>query len=565
MQQNAVNATPADLVFVPLGGVGEIGMNMGLYGLRDGDASEWLMVDCGIAFAGQWEPGVDAILPDTRFIEAHRDALGGIVITHAHEDHYGALISLWPKLQAPVYATSFAAAMLAAKIEREGAEAIPVTLVAPGEHVTIGAFDVEFIPVAHSIPQACALGIKTPVGLVVHTGDWKIDAQPLVSAPTDEARFRQLGAQGVTALVCDSTNAPRAGASISEATIATNLHRLIAEAPKRVVATTFASNVARVRTIADAAQACGRRVVVLGSSLMRVSQIARELGLLEGLAPFLSDSDHRLKSLRDEEILILATGTQGEHRAAMARLARGEHPAFNLGVGDRVIFSSRPIPGNEKAVAFVINRLVDRGCEIITDAMEEVHVTGHARRDELAAMYAWTRPELVVPVHGEAFHLEQHRQFARGQDVGVATRIANGEMIRLAPFPGETVGMVEVGRMYRDGLVVVEPDNSGVSRRRRLARAGHVGLALTLSYRGALLSGPDIAVEGLPEFPGQNTSETIKTMVLGVLDGLPSGKRKDADTVREAVRRAVRNQLFRIWGKKPVCTVFVTMIKKGSS
>ncbi len=556
-----MNKSGDDLVFVALGGVGEIGMNLGLYGLRREGHTDWLMVDCGIAFAGETLPGIDAIIPDTRFIEAERNNLAGIVITHAHEDHYGALLHIWPKLRVPVFATSFVAALLEAKAAHEPqAEPVPVSLVEPGERIDVGDFSVEFIAVAHSIPQANALAISTQLGTIVHTGDWKIDPEPLVTLPTDEARFRALGDAGVTALVCDSTNAPRFGASISEATIAANLQRLVKEATGRVVVTSFASNVARIRTVAEAARAAGRQVVMTGGSMMRVNDIARDLGILTDFPPFLGDEEAR--SLAREDTVVLATGTQGEWRAAMARMARGEHAHIDLVSGDRVIFSSRAIPGNEKAVSFVINRLVDKGVEVITDTMEDVHVTGHARRDELRAMYTWTRPELLIPVHGEAYHLEHQRQFALAHGVGRVTSVRNGDMVRLAPDPGAIVDSVPAGRVYRDGMWLVDADQSGVSRRRKLAYAGHIAVAVTLSRKGGLLSGPDVAIEGLPTQDDSYThlEEIIRIMILGVIDGLPRGKRKDRETVREAVRRAIRRQIYNDWGKKPICTVFVTVV-----
>ena len=385
-----------ELVFVGLGGLGEIGMNCALYGFGPANKRKWLMVDLGVAFAGEELPGVDLILPDVKFIEKIKKDLIGIIITHAHEDHIGALAELWPRLGVKVYATRFAAGLLEARrLNEPGAPKIPMQVVAQGARVKIGPFDVEFIPVAHSIPESCALALRTPAGLVVHTGDWKIDATPLVGLPTDEARLRALGDEGVLALICDSTNVLREGESPSEADVAKNLAAIVGEASGRVVITTFASNVARLRAAAEAGLANGRKIMVIGRAMERVIAVARECGYLDGLPAFVGQ-DH-FDRIPRQEVLALATGSQGEPRAALARIAEDEHPIATLAPGDKVIFSSRTIPGNEKAVGKIVNGLVAQGIEVITDRTQLVHVSGHPRRAELARMYAWLRPRIAVP------------------------------------------------------------------------------------------------------------------------------------------------------------------------
>jgi ribonuclease J len=374
---------PDELVFVPLGGVGEIGMNMAAYGFGPRNARKWIVVDCGVTFAGPHQPGIELIMADPSFLEDNADDVLALVLTHSHEDHYGAVLDLWPAFDKPVYATAFTAAMLAAKRAADNiVDNVSIRPMQVGKPFAVGPFTVEAINVAHSIPESCALAITTSVGRVIHTGDWKLDPRPIAAPPTDEARFRALGAEGIPiALVCDSTNALKDGESPSEDAVAATLAALIAEAPHRVALTTFASNVGRVISIARAAQKAGRQVVLSGRALHRITGIARELGLLEGIPPFL-DQD-AFKTLARNKIVVLCTGSQGEARAAIARIARGEHPAIDLNAGDRVIFSSWAIPGNEREVIDIQNMMIDRGIEVITQRDGLVHTTGHPRREEL--------------------------------------------------------------------------------------------------------------------------------------------------------------------------------------
>ncbi|MHA1190052.1 MAG: ribonuclease J, partial [Alphaproteobacteria bacterium] len=388
-----------DMVFVALGGVGEIGMNLGLYGLGSGKKRTWLAVDMGVSFAKENLPGIDAILPDISFLIENRKSLAGIVITHAHEDHFGALFDLWPQLKAPVIMSPFAAALLQAKKAGErGAPEIPITVVEQGGRRKIGPFEIEYVPMSHSIPEPNAVAIRSGAGLVVHSGDWKLDQHPVVGLPTDEARLMALGDEGVLALVCDSTNAIRDGVSPSEADVALTLTDLISKAKQRVIVTAFASNVARIRSVAEAARAADRSVVLVGRAMRRAVDVATEIGYLDGLPPFL-DQD-AFSSLPRNQVVALMTGSQGESRAALARAASGGNRDIKMARGDQVIFSSRAIPGNERSVNGIINALVDQGIEIITDKDAMVHVSGHPRRDELRQFYKWLRPEILVPVHG---------------------------------------------------------------------------------------------------------------------------------------------------------------------
>src|SRR4051812_27427085 len=389
-----------ELVFAPLGGAGEIGMNLALYGIGNERQRQWIAVDLGVAFAGDDLPGVDLILPDVRFLIEERRNILGIVLTHAHEDHYGALIDLSPRLRLPIYATPFTAALLEAKrLGEPGAPDVPVNVVALNSRFSLGPFDIEYVSMAHSIPESNGLIIRTALGAVLHTGDWKIDPTPVIGPPTDEAKLRALGDEGCLALLGDSTNAVREGRSPSEADVAKVLAELIANAPGRVAVTSFASNVARLKSVAEAAAKCDREVVLVGRSMERIAQVARETGYLDDVREFRSIETYGY--LPPDKVVALCTGSQGEPRAALSRIAADDHPQVTFSRGDRVIFSSRAIPGNEKAVMRVINGLVSQGVEVITDRTHLVHVSGHPRQAELQQMISWVKPQILIPVHGE--------------------------------------------------------------------------------------------------------------------------------------------------------------------
>ncbi|MBB3808474.1 ribonuclease J [Pseudochelatococcus contaminans] len=550
-----------ELVFVALGGLGEIGMNLGLYGFGPEDRRKWVMVDCGISFAGEEAPGVDLVFPDIRFIVEERRDLLGIVITHAHEDHIGALARLWPQLEVPVYCTPFAAGLLEMRrLSEPGAPKIPLRRVAQNGRINLDPFDIELIPVAHSIPEATALAIRTPLGTVLHTGDWRLDPEPVVGRPTDGERLAEIGDEGVLAMVCDSTNALRDGISPSETEVANNLAEIIAASPHRVAVTTFASNVARVRAVALAAQKAGRDVVVVGRAMDRVVSVAGELGYLDGLPPFLSPEVY--DQLPRDKVVALLTGSQGEGRAAMARVATDTHPDISLAAGDRVIFSSRAIPGNEKAINTIINNLVRRGVEVITDHDALVHASGHPRRGELEQMYQWVRPRIVLPVHGEPMHLAGQREFARKQGVQVILRAEDGEMVRFAPGEARVIDEVPVGRVYQDGDLLVDSQERTIPERRKLAFAGVVSVAIALTDRGELAGDVSIGSSGLPPMnsDGEVFDEAIGQVVVELIESLPKARRRDPDAVVNAVERAVRSEVQRKWGKKPVCHAHVITV-----
>jgi ribonuclease J len=551
-----------ELVFMALGGIGEIGMNCYLYGLGPADERQWLMVDLGITFPeGENDPGVDVILPDLRFIEAERGSLAGLVLTHAHEDHFGAVIELWPRLKVPIYATPFTAALLKAKLTEFGGRLeLPIREVALNSRFDVGPFDVELVSVAHSIPESNALAIRTPLGLVLHTGDWKLDPTPSGSE-TDTKRLAELGAEGVMAVICDSTNALREGRSPSELEVAQSLARLVKDAKRRVAVTIFASNVARIRAVADAARAAGRRLVVAGRAMHRMIEVAKETGYLPPNFNYLDQNE--FPHLAAGEVVALCTGSQGEPRAALARIAADEHPDIKLDRGDRVIYSSRTIPGNERSVGKIQNQLVDMGCELITDADALVHVTGHPRREELKELYATVKPRIAIPMHGEARHLAAHVKLARASGVKEVCSIRNGDIVRLAPGSAEIIDEAPTGRLFRDGSLLVPSDEGPVRERRSLAYAGVVIVALAVS-RGEVLPDGEIVLDGVPAADAQGRSmlEIARGAVEGTLASIPRNRQKDAELVRDAVRRAVRAAIDEAWGKRPIVKVLLTRMPR---
>ncbi|MBX3547604.1 MAG: ribonuclease J [Xanthobacteraceae bacterium] len=553
-----MNKPQQELLFAPLGGVGEIGMNLALYGLASGNRREWLCVDMGVSFGDNDTPGIDLIMADVAFAEEERRDLKGIVLTHGHEDHVGALFDLWPKLRVPVYATPFTATLIASKKMMEpNAPEIPITVVPVGGRVTIGSFDVEFVPVAHSIPESHALAIRTSAGMVVHTGDWKLDPTPIAGEITDERKFRALGEEGVRAVICDSTNAVRDGISPSEADVAEGLRKVIARAKGRVAVTTFASNVARLHSAALAAEACGRQVIVAGRAMERVIGVARELGYLEGVPPFRGIDAYQ--TLPPNKVMVLLTGSQGEPRAALARIANEDHPAIELTQGDMVILSSRTIPGNEKPVNRIINAIISKGIEVVTDRTDLVHVSGHPRRGELKKMYEWLKPELVVPVHGEALHLHENALLAKEAGIHEVVSCMNGDIVRLGPGSAGVIDQFQSGRLYKDGALLISANDAAVKDRKRLAFAGVVSVAVALSRGGQLADEPVVEFAGLPEHAGKDGSmfDLIVDAVHSGFESMPKPRRRDSEQVEEAIRRSVRGAVNAAWGKKPTCHVLV--------
>ena len=550
-----------DLVFVPLGGVGEIGMNLALYGFGDPAKRKWIMVDCGVTFPGPELPGVDLVLPDIRFVEEIGKDLVAIIITHAHEDHYGALLSLWQRMGAPIYCTAFTAGMLDAKAQYEGEPPnLPLQIYRAGDKIDLEPFEVEPVYVTHSIPEPMSLAIKTPLGRIIHTGDWKLDEDPTLGKNTDSKAFKRLGDDGVLALVCDSTNAIRDGFSPTEREVSDSLADLISKAKGRVAITTFSSNVGRIRSIAQAAEKAGRKVMLVGSSIRRVVEVASDLNMFDDIHEFVEDMD--FQHIDRNKLVIILTGSQGENRAALAKIARQEHRYISFAAGDTVIFSSRTIPGNEKPIIGVKNQLIEQGIEIIEDGEILVHVSGHPRRHELKQMYSWTRPEILIPVHGEAAHLNAQAKLGGEAGIPQVLPIRNGDLVKLAPGIGEVIDQVAYGRIYKDGEIIADEVSTGVKERRKLSYAGHIAISIVLDRSGEMADDLDIALQGLPEITNEGISfdDALYNAAMSALSGIPKKRRKDDNLVREAVSRAVRSETKNLWGKKPVTTVFIARV-----
>jgi len=542
-----MNNRDADLVFLPLGGAGEIGMNLNCYGYGPPDERQWIAVDCGVLFGRETStPGVDLIMPDIRFLEEIRNDLLGLVLTHGHEDHIGAVAHLWPKLRCPLYATPFTVRLLQDKLEEAGLEdRVKLKTVPLGGSVTLGPFRVEFISITHSIPEPNALAVRTPLGTIVHTGDWKLDPDPLLGELTDEAALRRLGEEGILALICDSTNALVAGESGSEGEVRRSLIRLIGSLKGRLAVTAFASNVARLESIAEAARAANRELVLVGRAMRHMVNCARDTGYLKKFPRIVPEEDSQ--NLPGDHVLYLCTGSQGEPRAALARIAAGDHPYVNLGEGDSVIFSSRIIPGNELAIFELQNRLAAKGIAVLTERDHFVHVSGHPARDELASMYSWVKPRIAIPVHGELRHMNEHARFARELQVPEAVVALNGQMVRLAPGQATIIDETPSGRLHLDGRILVHEDEGFARARRGLGFAGFIGITLILDRKGRLAADPVLYMEGIPDVVLQAVREAVVHAT--------QGKKSRGDDLDEQVRIAARRAANEIWGKKPIVRV----------
>ena len=547
---------PNALFFVPLGGAGEIGMNLNVYGYQ----GDWLIIDCGVTFGDDSQPGLEVVMPDPGFIVERRDRLLGIVATHAHEDHIGAIPYLWRQLRCPIWATPFTASFLRAKLAETGfADQVKINIVPLSGRFTIGSFDLELITLTHSIPEPNAVALRTPVGTVLHTGDWKFDPDPLIGPTADEAALLRLGDEGVLALVGDSTNALRPGTSGSEAELRRSLIDLIGRYDARVAVACFASNVARLETIARAAAAHGREIALVGRSLWRIDKAARENGYLTDLPRFLTEDEAGY--IPRDRIVMICTGSQGEPRAALSRIARDDHPHVVLETGDVVIFSSRIIPGNEKSINRLQNALVRIGVEIVTEEDHFVHVSGHPARDELVRMYQMVRPQIAVPVHGEARHLIAHAELAGECQVQQPLVIQNGDVVRLAASGASVVDEVPVGRLASDGKGLLPLDGSALKDRRRVTFNGSAVATLVLDRRGEPLAPPTISTIGVVEpAAAEAAAPALRSAVERALDELPASLRRDDEAVRDAARRALRRILNERFGKRPLVEIHLVRI-----
>lgn len=555
-----MSADPRDeLVFLPLGGSNEIGMNLNAYGFGPADDRRWIVVDVGVTFGDASTPGVDVIVPDPTYLEG--ETILGIVLTHAHEDHIGALGWLWPRIKAPLYATPFTAFLIREKLRDAGLlDEVELNVVPLGGTIQLGDFEVTMVTITHSIPEPNGLAIKTPLGTVLHTGDWKIDEDPVIGERTDVETIRRLGDEGVLAMVCDSTNVFVDGSAGSEAEVKVALAELIGSLKGKVAVGCFASNVARVDSVIRAAEACGRRVCLAGRSMHRITAAAKSVGLLQDVQPFVDMSEAGY--FPDDAILYLCTGSQGEARAALGRIANGDHPHLTLGKGDHCIFSSRQIPGNELAIGRMQDKLAERGVRLYTERDHPgIHVSGHPCRDELREMYQWARPRIAVPTHGQRRHLIEHCNLAKDMQTPEAVALRNGDLLRLAPGLAEIIDEVPSGRLFVDGGLLTPEGSEALKERRHAALAGVLAVAVAIDGKGKLAG--DLEIRGLG-LPGDDElDEALDELADRAADALARMKpaeRLDDLAVEQAVARVIKKAARQIWDRKPAVETLIVRI-----
>jgi len=552
-----------ELVFLPLGGSNEIGMNFNCYGFGPPHHRKWIIVDVGVTFGDQTTPGVDIIMPDPTFIEAHADDILGIVLTHAHEDHIGAIGWLWPRLEAPLYATPFTAYLIREKLrDADLLDEVEINEVPLGGTIQLGPFEVTLVTLTHSIPEPNGIAIKTPLGTILHTGDWKIDPDPLIGGKTDMAAISRLGDEGVLAMVCDSTNVFVDGEAGSEAEVRVAMNKLISTLKGKVAVACFASNVARMDTAIRAAQANDRRVCLVGRSMHRMAAAARSVGFLQDIEPFVSDAEAGF--FPEDKILFLCTGSQGEARAALSRIADGTHPHVSLGDGDSVVFSSRVIPGNEIAIRNLQNKLADKGVRLYTDRDHPgIHVSGHPCRDELKQMYQWARPQIAIPTHGERRHLIEHCNLAKDLQVPQTVALRNGDMVRLAPGRAEIIDEVPAGRLYVDGGMLTPENGEALRERRHADSNGVLHVSVVLDKKGRIVSGPQVRAVGMPgdeDYPLSEALDDLAEVAVNAMNRLDAGARDEDAQVETAVGRAIKKASQRIWERRPIVETTVLRI-----
>ena len=549
-----------ELLFCPLGGSGEIGMNMNLFAYGKADNQKWIIVDMGVTFADDSIPGIDLIMPDPGFIIDKKDDLLGVVLTHAHEDHIGAVAHIWPELKCKLYATPFTAALITEKFKEKKIDISSYLKIVPlNSKIKLGEFEIDFVSLTHSILEPNGLSIKTPLGTILHTGDWKIDPNPLIGNKIDEEKLKKIGDEGVSAMICDSTNIFSPGRAGSESDVRDSLLRIMELKTKRILVTSFASNVARMESIFYCAKKTGRSICLVGRSMHRIYKAAKKCGYLKGLIEPLEPRD--AKKVSKNKILYLATGSQGEPMGAMNRIINGTHPEVFLEDGDCVIFSSKIIPGNEKKLYQLQNLIVKNNMEIISEENAFVHVSGHPNRDDLKDMYKWVKPKSVIPVHGEHRHMQEHVKFAKEMQVPKTLLIENGDIIKLLPGKvPEIVDKAPSGRIYLDGSVNVETDSQSIKDRKNLSINGYLEITLLLSNNGKIKK-PIISFKGIPEsqkkdpFIFDMEDEIFNICRTFSLDNAKQQKNL-IETIKQNCRRIVREKT----GKKPFTNINIARV-----
>lgn len=551
-----------ELFFIPLGGVSEIGMNLAVYGYGTPENKQYIIVDMGVSFADEEFPGANLIMPDISFLEEEAINIKAMIITHGHEDHYGAVAELWEKLKVPIYCTAFTSRLLRSKFSDSfDFESLPVHEFKPGDKFSLGSFKIDTIQVNHSIPEAVALAIKTPLGTVVHTGDWKIDPTPALNDITDIEKFKKVGASGVLALICDSTNAMVESTNETEFEVQETLSEIIARSNTRIAITSFSSNIGRIKSIIEAAKLNNRKILLMGRSIKRSVSIAVELGYIEDEDIFISEQE--FATTPRDKIVIILTGSQGEPRAALAKIANKEIKTIEFAKGDIVVYSSRMIPGNEKKVLSVQNALVNQGIKLITNFDAKVHVSGHAKRNELRQMYNWVKPQILVPVHGQPMHLAAQAELGHEAKIPQIASLKDGDVLKLAPGTASIVDTVPVGKLFKDGKLLGDEMELGINIRKRLSYAGNITVSLLFTKQLSLIGAPRLAIYGVPAYDseGYYISDLTSEAIEDYLEELPIKLKKDRDIVQKGCVRAIQRLFDDIWGKRPMISVIIHYLK----
>ena len=545
-----------ELVFCSLGGAGEIGMNLNLFGYGKPSEYKWIIVDIGVTFSDDNIPGIEVILPNPEFIANQKENLLGIVLTHAHEDHVGAIAHLWPLLECPIYATPFTAAIVKEKFKELKINiGSHLKIVKLGGNVKLGAFDIDYVTLTHSILEPNGLAITTPEGVVLHTADWKIDDDPLIGEKTDVKKLTELGKKGVLAMVCDSTNIFNLGSSGSESLVRTGLLTVLEKMKNRIVITSFASNVARMETVFKVAEKIGRQVCLVGRSMNRIYQLARQCNYLQDIKVPIDVRD--AKKIPKNKMVFLCTGSQGEQRAALARIANGTHPDLHLEKDDNVIFSSRIIPGNEKRLFKIFNDFSKNDINVLSEENSMIHVSGHPAREDLKKMYSWVKPKILIPVHGEQRHMAEHISFAKEMGVKFPVKVSNGEILRLAPGEPEVVDKVTWGRVYLDGKVLIDNDSPVLKERRNMAANGYMEITVLISKNGQIKNNPIVTLKGIPliEEDASEIEYDLEDVVMDTCKTFNLNNSKQEKNLIDTLKGNCRKLINDKSGKKPLVNI----------